>query len=183
MEKGQVYYIHFYPRSPCGERPQSAPRFTPAANFYPRSPCGERRISSTRIIGFSAFLSTLSLRRATKKHINGRADYIISIHALLAESDSMMPLMGAILILFLSTLSLRRATRGKVTGGYDRSDFYPRSPCGERRECWTALNHLSRFLSTLSLRRATISTRRGASKLIDFYPRSPCGERRPLRQL
>ena len=34
----------------------------------------------------------------------------ISIHALLAESDSMMLSMGAIPILFLSTLSLRRAT-------------------------------------------------------------------------
>ena len=34
--------------------------------------------------------------------------------------------------------------------------FYPRSPCGERHECWTALNHPSRFLSTLSLRRATL---------------------------
>ena len=39
------------------------------------------------------------------------ADTSISIHALLAESDSMMLLMGAILISFLSTLSLRRATR------------------------------------------------------------------------
>ena len=40
--------IHFYPRSPCGER-QDRPR--PSAgidDFYPRSPCGERRISAGR---------------------------------------------------------------------------------------------------------------------------------------
>ena len=57
-------------------------------NFYPRSPCGERR----------------------QKHINSRADYIISIHALLAESDGadLSSCFGR--IIFLSTLSLRRAT-------------------------------------------------------------------------
>ena len=58
----------------------------------------------------------------------------ISIHALLAESDAVTTV---------------------VVG--PSSDFYPRSPCGERREP-TALrtpHHI--FLSTLSLRRATIS--------------------------
>ena len=82
-------------------------------------------------------------------------------------------------VLFLSTLSLRRATRGKVTGGYDRNDFYPRSPCGERRGYGQYCIHArgisihallaesdpprvirkptaARFLSTLSLRRATV---------------------------
>ena len=58
---------------------------------------------------------------------------VISIHALLAESDARRPGQTAKADRFLSTLSLRRATRGKVTDGYDRNDFYPRSPCGERR--------------------------------------------------
>ena len=58
----------------------------------------------------------------------------ISIHALLAESD------GGTLsdvgngILFLSTLSLRRATCYQQTAYFFMSDFYPRSPCGERRK-------------------------------------------------
>ena len=35
---------HFYPRSPCGERPgQNPAAYKPDRNFYPRSPCGERR--------------------------------------------------------------------------------------------------------------------------------------------
>ena len=56
------------------------------------------------------FLSTLSLRRATNNFFNCRFNIIISIHALLAESDA-----GAVVLLildrrFLSTLSLRRAT-------------------------------------------------------------------------
>ena len=79
----------------------------------------------------------------------------ISIHALLAESDklahrwaawyclflSTLSLRRATLILqvkstalaFLSTLSLRRATVEEVSGDTWARDFYPRSPCGERR--------------------------------------------------
>ena len=81
----------------------------------------------------------------------------ISIHALLAESDGRI----------LASITLL-------------SDFYPRSPCGERR--WTLQNHQdtspisihallaesdcsvgfcldakAEFLSTLSLRRATLN--------------------------
>ena len=124
---------YFYPRSPCGERPQiSARALRSWAYFYPRSPCGERRGCTTtaRIIPSflstlslrratgqicrstskqSRFLSTLSLRRATTRHDAQGRTWRISIHALLAESDR-------------STLKL--ALRS--------SYFYPRSPCGER---------------------------------------------------
>ena len=83
-------YIHdFYPRSPCGERRPWPARLASCFDFYPRSPCGERH---THPIGV---LITV----------------IISIHALLAESDSTQ----------LSTQT-------------PLSDFYPRSPCGERRK-------------------------------------------------
>ena len=57
---------NFYPRSPCGERPPPSPPKTRVLNFYPRSPCGER-------------LHNLNL---PSRPID------ISIHALLAESDS-----------------------------------------------------------------------------------------------
>ena len=56
--------------------------------FYPRSPCGERR------------------RRGVSRYL----DKLISIHALLAESDARFRWFAA-----------------------DSSYFYPRSPCGERR--------------------------------------------------
>ena len=101
---------------------------------------------------------------------------LISIHALLAESDR------------------RPGQTAKAN-----KDFYPRSPCGERRPGATSPTRSPRFLSTLSLRRATnvehrknqisqflstLSLRRAtpASSIIktlsgDFYPRSPCGER------
>ena len=57
-------------------------------NFYPRSPCGERQPRSKRTNRNIAFLSTLSLRRATWADTKYNLSDIISIHALLAESDS-----------------------------------------------------------------------------------------------
>ena len=79
---------------------------------------------------------------------------IISIHALLAESDV-----------------------EEVSGDTWARDFYPRSPCGERLPLFGALCGLIIFLSTLSLRRATLRLPTWAATVRYFYPRSPCGER------
>ena len=83
----------------------------PATNFYPRSPCGERHY--------------IAIRQAFS--------YTISIHALLAESDQLYDTYAKVLRVFLSTLSLRRATAGVPAYRQTVPDFYPRSPCGERR--------------------------------------------------
>ena len=105
-----VVISYFYPRSPCGERRHAARAVFAAVNFYPRSPCGERQKQRRQHKPFLLFLSTLSLRRATTyivmeateveflstlslrraTHLPGNEwDHIpISIHALLAESDS-----------------------------------------------------------------------------------------------
>ena len=215
----------FYPRSPCGERrvtiqvcnnyndisihallaesdfsvvftttrppsflstlslrratTRSSRASTASWNFYPRSPCGER-------------LGAENLDRSRKG---------ISIHALLAESDFTGRGTSTRPNLFLSTLSLRRATASGAPYRQAGKDFYPRSPCGERR--WTAaISRRGRwlFLSTLSLRRATVQGTNAAialgisihallaesdtlaprysSACCYFYPRSPCGERR-----
>ena len=81
--------IDFYPRSPCGERQWHLTKHPQhKLNFYPRSPCGERPASG--------FLSDTS--------------DVISIHALLAESDVSFMLYDTTALIFLSTLSLRRAT-------------------------------------------------------------------------
>ena len=60
------------------------------------------------------FLSTLSLRRATKLLWYLPLLYPISIHALLAESDETREAVEKLLDEFLSTLSLRRATTSAV---------------------------------------------------------------------
>ena len=149
--------------------------------FYPRSPCGERRLSYFYIIKITQFLSTLSLRRATIPDREPAAGYLISIHALLAESDP-----------------TRWAPTCRI------SNFYPRSPCGERPLWPRHGGVLLAFLSTLSLRRATYLVRdqrpswgisihallaesdlnRPAplTSRTDFYPRSPCGERPKARR-
>ena len=147
---------HFYPRSPCGERqlPSIAPnqnihisihallaesdlRFrrlrslcskflstlslrratrcwcccnSSAGYFYPRSPCGERPATRAAPQRAPKFLSTLSLRRAT-----------VVIFIFLGANQ------------FLSTLSLRRATQNACKLNFMVHNFYPRSPCGERR--------------------------------------------------
>ena len=56
---------------------------------------------------------------------------------------------------FLSTLSLRRATLTSVVSSAGTTDFYPRSPCGERLHRTVNIQRPTAFLSTLSLRRAT----------------------------
>ena len=82
---------YFYPRSPYGERRQYGSRCAERAkNFYPRSPYGERHLCGDVRFPNTEFLSTLSLRRATRlRELDVRED-----------------------VLFLSTLSLRRATSG-----------------------------------------------------------------------
>ena len=146
------------------------------------------------------FLSTLSLRRATRRFRAIQNTQInISIHALLAESDSNIVITsqysmyfyprspcgerhisGAtdlIFLAFLSTLSLRRATRSHRRNDRSPIHFYPRSPCGERPAERSDTKHYDPFLSTLSLRRATRETTSIKPIFRDFYPRSPCGER------
>ena len=79
------------------------------------------------------FLSTLSLRRATLAYPDMIiCTNVISIHALLAESDQLYINRTAKTVIFLSTLSLRRATVYVSYNQYNNT-----------------------FLSTLSLRRAT----------------------------
>ena len=81
---------------------------------------------------YSLFLSTLSLRRATWPGLLARPFFIISIHALLAESDPTNTRPYSSFLPFLSTLSLRRATLRRRVENVHKA-----------------------FLSTLSLRRAT----------------------------
>ena len=146
-------------------------------HFYPRSPCGERRdngriLSAKYLISIHALLaeSDIPLRSRLKRTIISihallaESDLYpmrafepigISIHALLAESDLMRSMKISILRAFLSTLSLRRATAPAQRSNPKEFDFYPRSPCGERRLFRQNFPPILIFLSTLSLRRAT----------------------------
>ena len=124
---------NFYPRSPCGERRHCKRRARAVADFYPRSPCGER-LGLTSRVSNSCF---------------------ISIHALLAESD---------------TWTARQ--------WISRADFYPRSPCGERRRrCICLLHRHHNFYPRSPCGERPAFGSLGVLTVSDFYPRSPCGER------
>ena len=147
--------FYFYPRSPYGERHNRWSQKQHHPHFYPRSPYGERHQNvangerqkdisihalltesdqprKTEVPGAILFLSTLSLRRATRVdfffcvlyhyfyprspygerlHAPNRRLYRcnISIHALLTESDILV-----------------------FCGPQGSGNFYPRSPYGER---------------------------------------------------
>ena len=131
--------------------------------------------------------------------MDGSKSSIISIHALLAESDQIQDPQTYLQYPFLSTLSLRRATplifnvqprkTISIHALLAESDhlsisiiqliehFYPRSPCGERRGHDFRGRICQGFLSTLSLRRATFASAGRLQIVYNFYPRSPCGER------
>ena len=106
------------------------------------------------------FLSTLSLRRATQWRRSVK-----------------------LFRQFLSTLSLRRATFGRITNVSSGLNFYPRSPCGERRwlRCWQLA---ARDISIHALLAESDGSwpARLASRF-NFYPRSPCGERHDTSSL
>ena len=123
-----------------------------------------------------AFLSTLSLRRATAPNRRPCRCNKISIHALLAESDLFFIVFDLFRNISIHAL-LAESDLGTVAEvgcmyyisihallaesdmwlfnpSTPTSHFYPRSPCGERRK--------SKF---------------SAPRIRNFYPRSPCGER------
>ncbi len=104
-------FDNFYPRSPCGERPkkQSAAKQAAAISIHAllaesdrlQNPIEIQIVISIHALlaesdlvifrsstGSAAFLSTLSLRRATIDWTKYNKSRIISIHALLAESDT-----------------------------------------------------------------------------------------------
>ena len=127
---------NFYPRSPCGERHGGRRQLQRHRDhFYPRSPCGERHPPPGP----------------------RRPDADISIHALLAESD---------------TYPSQCRTFAR--------DFYPRSPCGER----LASSGIVVQSNNISIHALLAESDKRFNALMQqsvyFYPRSPCGERLSL---
>ena len=168
---------HFYPRSPCGERRLisdevnannviSIHALLAESDARPWPGAADAWISIHALLaesdGFYADMMALTaisihalLAESDSSACCGVRRKYISIHALLAESDSKTPCVRLSIEVFLSTLSLRRATVLVWCSSGGVSDFYPRSPCGERHSGYDGLSKVTVFLSTLSLRRAT----------------------------
>ena len=156
LQSSAFYDVDFNPRSPCGERPQTARCLAHPYYFNPRSPCGERRVA----------LKRLNQRCRISIHAPrvGSDDTLSNIYGEAGEFQSTLPVWGATMtdvqnafqgFAFQSTLpvwgaTLRHSQRPDLAVisihaprvGSDlplpstartRSNFNPRSPCGERR--------------------------------------------------
>ena len=123
-------------------------------DFYPRSPCGERpACQGPPLRGICISIHALLAESDAPQQENGQAA-TISIHALLAESDLRDLCDDMYLVISIHAL-LAESDHAPNHNPCLHSNFYPRSPCGERLSAlWMALSRLL-FLSTLSLRRAT----------------------------
>ncbi len=177
---GRNANLHFYPRSPCGERLFLLRKITITVDISIHALLAESdnrfgrpidvqlvflstlSLRRATVIDHSAhphksFLSTLSLRRATILSKPVRQILMISIHALLAESD-----------VYFGVACVAAP------------DFYPRSPCGERQAADISIRReasisIHALLAESDPPFATLSNGR-----VYFYPRSPCGERHQL---
>ena len=149
--------------------------------FNPRTPCGVRLSDWFSPCPANQFQSTHSLRSATCFSGIRKTCRKVSIHALLAECDSLRMKQLVDVLAFQSTHSLRSATRSDGSPHPDhvvsihallaecdkseavqtvgRISFNPRTPCGVRRE-YSANSDFDRtFQSTHSLRSATDDVR------------------------
>ena len=80
---------------------------------------------------------------------------MISIHALLAESDARTKTPPRSARNFYPRSPCGERLTGLLSAALALSHFYPRSPCGERLAPAVLAANFELFLSTLSLRRAT----------------------------
>ena len=173
----KTIFTNFYPRSPCGERRCLIMLGGFAVDFYPRSPCGERLGTLRTVSVKKTFLSTLSLRRATRPATvhTWRKVFLSTLSLRRATPQANYPCVTP--PKFLSTLSLRRATLATRKQDYLCGNFYPRSPCGERHGTppYNLMIHQNFYPRSPCGERHRI--RHNREKPRHFYPRSPCGER------
>ena len=145
----------FNPRSPCGER-RWTPSTTPEPSYFnPRSPCGERRYSikirvlchlfqstlpvwgatanSDKCTFRTVFQSTLPVWGATSRRRRGR-EYEV-FQSTLPVWGATYPPAGAGPEAGISIHAPRVGSDLRFSGTTTtRTDFNPRSPCGERRQ-------------------------------------------------
>ena len=103
-------------------------------------------------------------------------DVTISIHALLAESDNVRPEIRRPCAISIHAL-LAESDRRPLRNGHHPPNFYPRSPCGERRGNRFAVVDILPISIHALLAESDRSMQSAAFRHADFYPRSPCGER------
>ena len=131
--------MHFYPRSPRGERPKLLALAESPNEFLSTLPArGATRTVRCSRSGVRLFLSTLPARGATTEYLLGSGVF---------EFLSTLPARGATpssnLVATVDLISIHAPREGsdveKILDQIRSVDFYPRSPRGERRPA-TALH-------------------------------------------
>ena len=179
MPRGTCRTIYFNPRSPRGERPNTATQIATQADFNPRSPRGERRASCDSSPG----PRPISIH-APREGSDGSTRPMFFAPA---PFQSTLPARGATVMLILYIVVMgyfnprsprgeRLLPAGKPSGR--KNNFNPRSPRGER-----PVNHAGgKIKSTISIhapREGSDCFANTYKKLCNhFNPRSPRGERR-----
>ena len=102
---------------------------------------------------------------------------VISIHALLAESDRNQGKRGQIQAISIHALLAESDEQSSSYNAYLEISIHALLAESDNKNLLLKRSRFI-FLSTLSLRRATEHTNNGSNANLHFYPRSPCGERR-----
>ena len=100
----------------------------------------------------------------------------ISIHALLAESDALRDTLYCTVTISIHAL-LAESDSWASMFALTTYNFYPRSPCGERPRAWPASSPRRYFYPRSPCGERTTRVTAPAPIAPYFYPRSPCGER------
>ena len=153
--RGWLRLQYFYPRPPCGGRPQTVRRQSLCTTISIHVPLAGDDILSTSLIGIAR----------------------ISIHVPLAGDDRWFRQRHAAVTIFLSTSPLRGTTVKTLLRACFPVHFYPRPPCGGRPCGASCATPSCRFLSTSPLRGTTVGAVTHHDKPGHFYPRPPCGGR------
>ena len=169
---------HFNPRSPCGERPEPEESPLCAEIFQSTLPVWGatlEKYTADRLVGisihaprvgsdlsacafFSAwvpFQSTLPVWGATVPGVPQQGSPGISIHAPRVGSDPTLVENIPTIVSFQSTLPVWGATCINIAYNLIRSNFNPRSPCGERHPAEQVKVLAELFQSTLPVWGAT----------------------------
>ena len=170
------------------------------SHFYPRSPCGERLVHLTQAAspggisihahlaesdGIQAetavFVPPISIHALLAESDRGayrgaRQSRPISIHALLAESDKNTSIAGRITEISIHALLAESDNQCKIDQKRS-SNFYPRSPCGERPALFIGMDMEEDISIHALLAESDSALAPKQNPTEHFYPRSPCGER------
>ena len=125
---------NFYPRSPCGERPDKFRVVVVGIVFLSTFPLrGTSAMCSQSALTNCIFLSTFPLRGTSALQSQQGAVLHISIHVPLAGNVAQRRRQANYQSPFLSTFPLRGTSSLRLLYVKCQRNFYPRSPCGERQ--------------------------------------------------